>query len=52
MSKTLKIDSTSVIRLDDGGVCLPHKQQLAERTYELDKRLDAVLERLLMAVTK
>jgi len=28
------------------------RQQLAESTYELDKRLDAVLERLLMAVTK
>ena len=28
------------------------KQQLAESTYELDKRLDAVLERLLVAVTK
>lgn len=28
------------------------KQQLAESTYELDNRLDAVLERLLVAVTK
>lgn len=28
------------------------KQQLAESTYELDKRLDATLERLLVAVTK
>jgi len=28
------------------------RQQLAESTYELDKRLDAVLERLLVAVTK
>jgi anti-sigma28 factor (negative regulator of flagellin synthesis) len=27
------------------------KQQLAESTYNLDKRLDAVLERLLVAVT-
>jgi len=27
------------------------KQQLAESTYELDKRLDVVLERLLVAVT-
>ena len=28
------------------------KQQLAESTYELDKHLDATLERLLVAVTK
>jgi hypothetical protein len=44
-------NSTSLPRIREKKVFVI-KQQLAESTYELDKRLDAVLERLLLAVTK